>query len=78
MDSIRAATSLVEMIRENLIAERVAIDGYRDLIQYIGNDDPTTSRMLQEILAMEESHADELADWLDDFPKSNVSEFVFN
>ncbi len=73
-----AANSLVEMIRENLIAERVAIDSYRDLIQYLGNDDPTTSRMLKEILAMEESHADELADWLDDFPKSNVSEFVIN
>lgn len=73
-----SANSLVEMIRENLIAERVAIDSYRDLIQYLGNDDPTTSRMLEEILAMEESHADELADWLDDFPKSNVSEFVIN
>lgn len=73
-----AVTSLVEMIRENLIAERVAIDSYRDLIQYLGNDDPTTSRMLEEILAAEESHADELADWLDDFPKSNVSEFVIN
>lgn len=73
-----AARSLVDMIRENLIAERVAIDSYRDLIQYLGNDDPTTSRMLKEILAMEESHADELADWLDDFPTSNVSELIIN
>lgn len=73
-----AARSLVDMIRENLIAERVAIDSYRDLIQYLGNDDPTTSRMLKEILAMEESHADELADWLDDFPASNVSELIIN
>jgi bacterioferritin len=70
--------TLGEMIRENLIAERIAIDSYRDFIQYLGNDDPTTSRMLKEILAMEESHADELADWLDDFPKTNVSEFVIN
>jgi bacterioferritin len=65
---------LAEMIKENLIAERIAIDSYRDFIQYLGNDDPTTSRMLKEILAMEESHADELADWLDDFPASNVRE----
>lgn len=73
-----AATSLEDMIRENLIAERIAIDSYRDLIQYLANDDPTTSRMLKDILAMEESHADELADWLADFPKTNVGEFVIN
>lgn len=64
-----AATSLEDMIRENLIAERVAIDSYRNLIQYLGDKDPTTSRMLKEILASEEEHADELSDWLDDFPQ---------
>jgi bacterioferritin len=69
-----ASKTLGEMIRENLIAERIAIDSYRDFIQYLGDDDPTTSRMLKEILATEESHADELADWLDDFPTSNISE----
>jgi len=63
-----AADSLAEMIKENLIAERIAIDSYRNLIQYLGDNDPTTSRMLKEILAMEEEHADELSDWLDDFP----------
>lgn len=73
-----AASYLVDMIRENLIAERIAIDSYRDLIQYLGSDDPTTSRMLEEILAMEEAHADELADWLDDFPTATVSELVIN
>lgn len=62
------AHALSDMIRENLIAERIAIDSYRELLQYLGDHDPTTSRMLEEILAMEEEHADELADWLEDFP----------
>lgn len=74
----KTSKTLAEMIRENLIAERIAIDSYRDLIQYLGNDDPTTSRMLKEILATEEEHADELADWLDDFPTNNVSEIFSN
>lgn len=51
-----------EMIKENLIAERIAIDMYREMIQYIGNDDPTTRRLLEEILAVEEEHADDLID----------------
>lgn len=58
-----ACTSLNEMIRENLIAERIAIDTYREMIRYIGDKDPTTRRMLEDILAKEEEHADELADW---------------
>ena len=52
--------SLVEMIKENLVAERIAIDSYREVITYIGEDDTTTRRMLEQILAMEEEHADEL------------------
>lgn len=63
-----AGGSLVEMIREDLIAERIAIDSYRDLLQFIGTDDPTTSQMLKSILAVEEKHADELADLLVDLP----------
>lgn len=55
---------LAEMIKENLVAERIAIDSYRELIAYLGADDPTTSRMLKEILAVEEEHADDLADLL--------------
>ncbi len=55
---------LQEMIIENLVAERIAIDVYREFIQYIGDKDPTTKRMLESILATEEEHADELADWL--------------
>ena len=59
-----AGSTLVEMITEDLVAERIAIDSYREFIEYLGNQDPTTSRMLKEILATEEEHADELADLL--------------
>jgi bacterioferritin len=58
------ADTLVNMIREDLIAERIAIDSYREMIQYLGDQDPTTKRMLESILAMEESHAEEMADLL--------------
>lgn len=60
--------SLVEMIKEDLIAERVAIDSYREMVQYLGDDDPTTRRMMEEILAVEEEHADELANLLTGLP----------
>jgi bacterioferritin len=53
--------TLEDMIRENLVAERIAIDSYREMITFIGNTDPTTRRMLIEILEVEEDHADELA-----------------
>jgi bacterioferritin len=55
-----AGRELVEMIREDLIAERIAIEAYRAVIQYIGNDDTTTRKLLEEILAVEEEHADDL------------------
>ena len=60
--------TLAEMIRENLVAERIAIDSYRHAIESLGGDDPTTRRMLESILAMEEEHADELADLLTQVP----------
>jgi bacterioferritin len=53
--------SLTEMIQENLVAERIAIDSYGEMIRYIGDDDPTTRQMLVGILAMEEEHAEDLA-----------------
>lgn len=56
--------SLVDMIKEDLVAERIAIDSYREMIQYLGDSDPTTRTMLEGILAVEEEHADELADLL--------------
>jgi len=53
--------SLIEMIKENLVAERIAIDSYREMITWLADKDPTTRRMLEGILAMEEEHADDLA-----------------
>ena len=63
-----AGGSLLEMIGEDLVAERIAIDSYREMIQYLGDLDPTTSQLLKGILAVEEEHADELADLLKDLP----------
>jgi bacterioferritin len=63
-----AGETLVDMIREDLVAERIAIDSYRDAIRYLDGDDPTTRRMLEGILAVEEEHADELADLLQGMP----------
>jgi bacterioferritin len=58
--------SLLEMIREDLVAERVAIDSYREMIVWLGAKDPTTRRMLEGILAMEEEHADDLVSLLEE------------
>jgi bacterioferritin len=58
------AQNLVEMIRENLIAERIAVDHYRELIRYFGNDDPGTRTMLEGILIVEEEHANDMHDLL--------------
>jgi bacterioferritin len=58
---------LTDMMREDLVAERVAIDSYSEMIRYLGNDDPTTRRMLEGILAVEEEHADDLATLLSKF-----------
>jgi len=57
-------TSLVDMIKEDLVAERIAIDSYREMISYFGNDDPTSRRLMESILAMEEEHADDLVNLL--------------
>jgi bacterioferritin len=58
-------TSLLDMIKEDLVAERIAIDSYREMITYFGNDDPTSRRMMEGILAVEEEHADDLQNMLD-------------
>jgi bacterioferritin len=60
------SNDLNTMIRVNLIAERVAVETYRQMIALISDHDSTTRRMLEDILADEEEHADELADWLED------------
>lgn len=57
--------TLLDMIKEDLVAERIAIDSYREMIQYFGNDDPTSRRMLEGILAVEEEHADDLVSLLE-------------
>lgn len=56
--------NLVDMIRENLIAERIAVDHYRELIRYFGDDDPGTRVMLEGILVVEEEHANDMHDLL--------------
>ena len=60
--------SLVDMIKEDLVAERVAIDSYREIIQYLGDKDPTSRRVMETILAAEEEHADDMADLLEGLP----------
>ena len=62
--------SLIDMIKEDLIAERIAIDSYREMIAYLGNDDTTTRRMLEGILAMEEEHAEDLSTLLEQLGKA--------
>jgi|SRR5690606_31897666 len=57
--------NLIDMIKEDLVAERIAIDSYRDMVRYLGDDDPTTRRMLEGILAVEEEHADDLVSLLE-------------
>lgn len=60
---------LAGMIEENLVAERIAIDSYREIIAYVGDADTTTKRMLEGILAMEEEHAEDMKTLMEDFGK---------
>jgi bacterioferritin len=57
-------SNLTEMIKEDLIAERIAIESYSEIVRWLGNDDATTRRLIEEILKVEEEHADELANLL--------------
>ena len=58
--------SLEDMIKEDLVAERIAIDSYREMAEYLGTKDITSRRLMEEILAKEEEHADDLASLLED------------
>ncbi|MFL6622028.1 MAG: bacterioferritin [Sulfurifustaceae bacterium] len=58
--------SLVDMIKEDLVAERIAIDSYREMINYFGEADPTSRRLMEQILAVEEEHADDLVNLLEE------------
>ncbi|MGN6665436.1 MAG: ferritin-like domain-containing protein [Trinickia sp.] len=64
-------TSLVDMIKEDLVAERVAIDSYREIVTFLGDKDPTTRRIMESILAVEEEHADDMADLLTGLPSDS-------
>jgi bacterioferritin len=64
-------TTLRDMIEEDLVAERVAIDSYREIAGYFAPFDTTTRQMIEEIQAVEEEHADDLAELLDQFPSPN-------
>jgi bacterioferritin len=59
--------SVMDMLRENLVAERIAVQSYTDFIRYLGDDDSTTRRLLEEILAAEEEHADDLKTLMEHF-----------
>ena len=60
-----AGTSLKQMLQEDLVAERIAIETYGEIVRYLGDRDSTTRRMMEDILAKEEEHADDLSDWLE-------------
>lgn len=61
----QTSSSLLEMIRENLVAERIAIASYTEIINWIGDGDPTTRRLFESILAVEEEHADDMLNFLE-------------
>ena len=64
-------TSLVDMIREDLIAERIAIDSYSEIIRYLGDKDTTSRRVMEEILAKEEEHADDMVKLVEIFAEND-------
>jgi bacterioferritin len=57
-------SDLVSMIRENLVAERIAIESYSEIVRWLGTDDPTTRKLMEDILKVEEEHADDMANLL--------------
>jgi bacterioferritin len=61
----REGDGMIDMIRENLVAERIAIESYREMIRFFGENDPTTRRMMEKILAVEEEHANDMVDLLE-------------
>lgn len=69
----RPGENLVDMIKEDLIAERVAIMSYQEIIRWIANADPTTRRLMEDILAVEEEHADDLLTLLEEMGLTNLS-----
>lgn len=70
-----AGDSLVEMIREDLVAERIAVESYSEIIRWLGNDDPTTRNLIEDILKKEEEHADDLSNMLATFDPEQAPTF---
>jgi len=68
-----AGGSLLDMVREDLVAERIAVDSYTEIIRYLGDDDPTTRRAIEKILAKEEEHADDMKKILDSLSESELN-----
>jgi bacterioferritin len=66
--------TLLDMLREDIIAERIAIDSYREMVAYLGDNDPTTRRLMEEILAKEEEHADELLNLVQEITPQSQSQ----
>jgi len=58
-------SSLIDMIKEDLIAERIAIESYTEMIRYFGDNDPTSRRLMESVLEQEEEHADDMATLLE-------------
>jgi bacterioferritin len=67
-----AGNSLTDMIKEDLVAERIAIESYGEIIRYLGENDPTSRRMMEEILAKEEEHAEDMVSLLDRVGKAGL------
>jgi len=61
---------LLEMIREDLVAERIDVESYNEIIHYIGDDDPTTRTMMEKIMANEEEHAEDRKTLLESLGKN--------
>ena len=64
--------TLVEMIKEDLVAERIAIESYGEIIRYLGNNDPTSRRLMEEILAKEEEHAEDMRSLIERVGKAGL------
>jgi len=64
--------TLVDMIKEDLVAERIAIESYGEIIRYLGNDDPTSRRLMEEILAKEEEHAEDMRSLIERVGKAGI------
>lgn len=73
-----ASNSLLEMVKEDLVAERIAVASYQEIVRWLGNDDPTTRRMIETILAQEETHAEDLLNILQEMDPPTGEQIVLD